>query len=241
MASIIVPVFNRWDLTKKFINSTLPYLAEDDELIIVDNASTDETWCELNKLAIVGSQNSDVHLKIYHSEINTGFGEGNNLGADIATKEHLIFISNDVVVNGDFIRATESMLRDGIDGDGSTFERVFVGHRLINWDSGWNSIWRYKGKIIPPIAYLQGYYMAISKLAFYLVGGFDRHMFIDYEDLDLAFRLQQAGYRMIEIPSLPIDHTSSGNTFGQLNTPRGQLTEQSLRRFGKKYNFERTK
>lgn len=225
--SIITPVFNRWDLSEKFVASVIPYLREGDELIIVDNASTDGT---MSKMLEIASKNKKI--KYVRSPENVGFGEGNNLGANLAKNDILIFISNDVVVSGDFITATDEMI--------SKNGKCFVGHRMIDWDSGWNTIWSIN-ETIGPIPYLQGYYLAMQKRHFWLIGGFDRLMFLDYDDLDLCFRAVAAGYELISLPDLPISHKESGSSVGGLSEARTNITMKSLKRFGEKYNFVRIK
>jgi len=224
--SIITPLFNRWDLTSKFIASVVPYLREDDELIIVDNASTDGTFSNLSRWQ------TDKKLIIRRSMENTGFGEGNNIGADLATKDVLIFISNDVVVSGDFIRPVERFLSEN--------PKYLVGHRLVDWSTGWNDCFDVTEKI-GPIHYLQGYFMGMTRFAFHSVGGFDRHIFIDFDDLDLSYRMKNAGYILMGLPDLPVSHIESGQSFSGLSEQRMNYTLRSMKRFMDKYGFKKVK
>ena len=47
--SIVIPIFNKYQFTKACLNDLFK-LPEDNEIIIVDNASTDESYAELSKI-----------------------------------------------------------------------------------------------------------------------------------------------------------------------------------------------
>lgn len=91
--SIIVLAWNRWDLTRKclesiFENTRVPY-----ELIVVDNASTDSTRRELEAIQ---EQRNDVRL--IFNETNRGVAGGRNDGILAAKGQFLAFFDNDSVV-----------------------------------------------------------------------------------------------------------------------------------------------
>lgn len=220
-ASVIVPVFNRFDLTAHFIMCCYPRLSSEDELIIIDNASTDET---LDKMIQVVDGNKE-NLRYYRNTENVGFGEGNNIGARVAKGRYLIFTSNDVEIHGDFITPTVQALQDDF---------VAVGPQVIRYPTGWNDIW----EGVPPIHYIVGWYMAMSRFNFVQAGQFDKDMFLDYEDLDLSYRLQKNGIRLQEL-KLPVAHVHTGQSTGALPQPRVEYTNRSVEVFGRKNNFKR--
>ena len=221
--SIITPVFNRSDLTIDFVKSVAPLLQEQDELIIVDNASTDNTELAL-KMLTQGYPSRNI---IYHkNETNLGFGVGNNIGVSISRGENLIFISNDVNVYGDFIHPIEEYLND--------HPNDAVGARVITFGTGWNDIWN-EVALIP---YIEGWNIALKKRNFEMIDGFDSNIFIDFEDLDISFRLHLAGIGLAQIP-LPIFHPMPGSSFKGLGEERIKYTMRSLEYFGKKWGFTR--
>ena len=63
------------------------------ELIVVDNASSDGTVEELQRLA-----GSIPTVKVILNDHNAGFGPGNNQGLAAATGEILVLLNNDTVV-----------------------------------------------------------------------------------------------------------------------------------------------
>ena len=92
--SVIVLTYNNLDLTKECLNSLLamsdyPNL----EIIIVDNASSDETPLYLMEF---GMQHE--HARIILNESNLGFAAGNNIGLAAATGNYFVILNNDTVV-----------------------------------------------------------------------------------------------------------------------------------------------
>jgi glycosyltransferase involved in cell wall biosynthesis len=65
--SILVPTFNREKFIEDCIESALDQSCQDFEIIIYDNASTDQTWDICKKLS-----QTDARIKIFRNEINIG-------------------------------------------------------------------------------------------------------------------------------------------------------------------------
>jgi len=65
--SVLVPVFNREAFIEQCVFSALKQTFEDIEVIIVDNASTDNTWNICNKMALL-----DSRVKIFRNATNIG-------------------------------------------------------------------------------------------------------------------------------------------------------------------------
>ena len=89
LLSIITINYNGLEDTCELIES-LP--ADDDslEVIIVDNASTNDEASELEKRF--------PHVTIIRSEKNLGFAGGNNLGINAAHGKYLFFLNNDTLL-----------------------------------------------------------------------------------------------------------------------------------------------
>lgn len=219
--SIITPVYNKMDITGKFIKNLSRYLTPDGELVIVDNASQDNTQVTINLLKV---QYPRMNLTYYRSEKNLGFGTANNIGVKLAQSDNLFFFNNDVELLASPFETVLAYFQK--------HERIAVGPRLVNFPTGWNDIWNE----IALIPYLEGWCFAIKKQWFEMVGGFDEHFFLDYEDIDLCMRLHLAGISMAQL-TLPVFHPISGNSFRQLPEGRAFHTKNSIEYFQKKWNF----
>jgi GT2 family glycosyltransferase/glycosyltransferase involved in cell wall biosynthesis len=92
--SVIVLTYNNLDLTKTCLDSLLrwndyPAL----EIIVVDNASNDDTPAYLTALH---AQHPEI--KVILNADNVGFAAGNNVGLKVATGDYVAMLNNDTVV-----------------------------------------------------------------------------------------------------------------------------------------------
>lgn len=186
--SVITPVWNRADLTLRYLyqNHQLYHNKPDVKFIIIDNGSTDGTATLLKSWqARFGEQ-----MAVISNAENRGFGPANNQAAEIAKGDTLLFLNNDIIINGDYL----SLIRKAVD------DKTLVGAELLDFDTGWNV---FDGQII---SYIHGWCLAMTKAAFEDLGGFDeRYIPGDYEDVDLCYTATQAGYELKSV-SLPLVH-----------------------------------
>lgn len=91
--SIVIPVFNRWNFTNSAIKD-LSYLdSKTHEIIIVDNASTDETQNGIKEW-----MKKLPHLSYHLLPENKGFGYACNRGFSKAKNPFVMFLNNDIRV-----------------------------------------------------------------------------------------------------------------------------------------------
>ena len=89
ICSIIIPVFNRLQLTKQCLDAIIANTPQNlYEVIVVDNASTDGTKNYLSSL-------NDAFIKIITNKMNLGFAKACNQGAQAASTEYILFLNND--------------------------------------------------------------------------------------------------------------------------------------------------
>jgi GT2 family glycosyltransferase/glycosyltransferase involved in cell wall biosynthesis/tetratricopeptide (TPR) repeat protein len=98
--SVIILTYNNWELTEPCLFSvrTLSDYSRL-EIIVVDNASNDETR---QKLAAIAEQ--DRRVKIILNDRNLGFAAGNNVGLRAARGEYVILLNNDTFVTRGWVR-----------------------------------------------------------------------------------------------------------------------------------------
>ncbi len=88
LVSIIMPTFNRGHVLKKAILSILDQTYENWELIIVDDASSDDT-------AILVNEYKDSRIKYIYNQKNQGANYCRNVGAKNAKGKYLAFLDSD--------------------------------------------------------------------------------------------------------------------------------------------------
>lgn len=89
--SVIVPVFNGEKTIGACLESIKRQLTAEDELIVIDDASTDQT----------GKLIADFPAKYTRNSENQGPAVSRNIGADKAQGDILVFIDSDVVLKDD--------------------------------------------------------------------------------------------------------------------------------------------
>jgi O-antigen biosynthesis protein len=210
-SSIVIPVFNQFRFTQACLASLQEHQGpERFEIIVVDDCSTDGTAETVPRITGV------VYLR---NEANYGFIASCNRGAEKARGKYLIFLNNDTLVRQGWLTAL-------LDTFAQESEAGIVGSKLIYPDgrlqeaggiiwrdaSGWNY-----GRLNDPekpeysylreVDYCSAAALMIPKALFHSVGGFDsRYAPAYYEDTDLAFKVRQAGYKVLYQPLSEVIH-----------------------------------
>ncbi|MFK1887869.1 glycosyltransferase [Bacteroides fragilis] len=105
--SIIILNYNTSRLTLNCINSIHKYLPNGTyEIIVVDNASQETDYQHLTENL------SGQEITIIRNKINSGFGAGNMVGANIAQGKYLCFLNNNTELLEDCISPLCSYLKE---------------------------------------------------------------------------------------------------------------------------------
>jgi GT2 family glycosyltransferase/glycosyltransferase involved in cell wall biosynthesis len=232
--SIVVPVFNELAHTLACIHSLLEMKSSHSfEIIVGDDASTDETASVMKRLSSVR------HVR---GETNRGFIANCNAAAATARGRYVNFLNNDtIVLPGWLDELVGTLERDpsiGLVGS----KLIFSDGRLqeaggIIWRDG--SAWNYgRGQdphrpefsYLRSVDYVSGASIMLPTSLWQELGGFDDWYEIAYgEDSDLAFRVRQHGRRVVMQPLSMLLHfegvtsgtdTSSGAKAYQISNAR---------------------
>ena len=209
--SIIIPVFNQFLFTQACLASLQEYPGtERFEVIVVDDCSTDETAEAISQTPGV------VYLR---NEKNSGFIASCNRGAATARGRYLVFLNNDTLVKQGWLSAllhtfTEQP-RAGIVGSKLLYPdgRLQEAGGIIWRDaSGWNygkfdDAKKPEYNYLREVDYCSAAALMIPKSLFASMGGFDsRYAPAYYEDTDLCFKVQAAGYKVLYQPLSEVIH-----------------------------------
>lgn len=130
--SIIIPAYNVELYLKKCIDSILPQIGEEDEIILVNPASTDKTQQILEEYA---KQNSHIH---YYTIERAGPSKTRNIGIQKAKGKYILFLDADDYIEENYI---ERMLEERKD-----HELVICSYRMIQEETGETQIKQYSQK-----------------------------------------------------------------------------------------------
>lgn len=99
LVSIIIPVFNTGKYLKECINSVLNQTYQNIEIILIDDASTDQQTIEL--LAQYKQKYPNIVLKI--NKENKGQSTSRNIGVSLATGKYITFLDSDDYIEKNYI------------------------------------------------------------------------------------------------------------------------------------------
>lgn len=209
-ASVIVVNYNGGQALLCCIQSVLSSLEPGDELIVVDNASTDGS---ADQLAAAWPQ-----LRLLRSPGNGGFAAGNNLGAIHAIGDYLVFLNPDTVVTHGWLKALLVPLQ-GDPAIGLTTAKVLLLDRPDTINTCGNAVHlsgltlcRGMGELRTAysrqedVTAVSGAAFAMRRDLFERLGGFDDTFFMYLEDTDLSWRARLAGWRCVFVPDSVVYH-----------------------------------
>lgn len=190
------------------------------EVVLVDNASTDGS-VEYVRREFPG-------VRVVALDRNEGFARANNLGAQDATPDYLVFLNNDTRARQGWLRA----LVAAADADSAV---GLVASRLIYMDrpdlidsagdgylrcGGAFKAWHGRPAATAPgerdVFGVCGAAFLIRRSLFDALGGFDERLFMIYEDVDLSFRARLRGARIVYAPDATVDH-AGGASIGRVS------------------------
>jgi len=225
--SIVIPVWNKFNFTRACLGDLIQ-LPDDHEIIIVDNASTDETEQVLsNAKQVIYKRNNE----------NLGFAKACNIGYSLATAPNVLFLNNDIRVQSNFTDWTKPLIE--------ACPRGLVGPTMGQLDKNLNFVQEANHKLTGN-SYMGGWCLAASREIWSKLHMprevtqtgmpaaqiFSEEFGIAYfEDTDLSFRARKLGIKMEVVP-VPVVHFGK-QTSKQLNVHK--LYSQARQIFVKKW------
>ncbi len=233
--SVVIPVHNKLEVTHNCLAALLvAYNKATFEVIVSDDGSSDGTT-EIENLV--------SGITVVRSSSAEGFISACKLGASRARGEYIVFLNNDTEPTvrwlDELLHCFDNFERVGLAGS----KLLYPDGRLqeaggIVWGTG--NAWNYGrlGNAADPkynytrqVDYVSGAALMIETDLWKQVGGFSDELRPAYwEDTDLAFKVREAGFRVVYAPLSVVFHfegisngtdTSSGlKRFQEVNRPK---------------------
>jgi cellulose synthase/poly-beta-1,6-N-acetylglucosamine synthase-like glycosyltransferase len=210
--SVIMPVYNG----KDFILESLPPLVkmlergEIREVIVVDDGSTDDSV----------SIAENIGARVIASGGRLGPGGARNVAAEQAAGDILWFVDADVIVHDDAVRYfEEGFSKPGVVSIfGSYDDRPTAQNFLSQYKNLVHHYYHHRGQ--KEASTFWAGCGAIRKDAFLEVGGFDveRYTRPSIEDIELGYRLRQAGGKILLMPELQSTHMKEWRFINLIHT-----------------------
>ncbi|HOX96063.1 MAG TPA: glycosyltransferase family 2 protein [Candidatus Woesebacteria bacterium] len=194
------------------------------QVVVVDNASVDDS------MDMVAKKYPGV-ISIRNSE-NLGFAKANNVGVNAADAKYVLFLNSDTVVNKYSLVKPLKYLKTHPKVGAITI-KLFLKDGSLDYDNHrgyptpWTSISKFLGfaKLFPKSTFFNSYHLGFQKLdkihqipvaagsymmmptdLFIKIGMWDETYFFYGEDIDLCYRVNAAGYKIIYYPKVSTLH-----------------------------------
>lgn len=197
------------------------------EILVIDNGSRLAAFQQL--------QDCMPKERIIRSESNLGFAGGNNLGLQLAVKQNADYafvLNNDTIVDphmiSKLIHAAEANPAAGLLGPVIYYldqpEQVwFAGYRFLHGIYLLRRGLHLKTPLQPieEVDFVSGCGILIRRSILEVIGLFSEDYFMYYEDLDLCFRVKEAGLKILCVTDARMWHAVSAST-GGADSPQKQ-------------------
>ncbi|HTO87879.1 MAG TPA: glycosyltransferase [Thermoanaerobaculia bacterium] len=238
-ATLIVLAWNRWDLTKRCLDTLRETDLTGAEVLVVDNGSTDETAAALE---------SYPWLRVIRQSSNLGFVRGNNAGIAAADPDSdIVLLNNDLEFpQRDWLQRLRSAAhsRDDVGIVGCRLRlpdgRLLHAGAFILPDTMWGQQLGSLEKDIgqyPAVREVEGIVFAcayIRREALRAVGGLSEDYQSYFEDTDYSLRAREAGYKTLVCGEVTLVHNEHGSTSGDSQAFL-QIFQKSRETFRKKW------
>lgn len=224
------------------------------EIIVVDNASTDDS------VSLVRKRFPEVKLLV--NTENVGFARANNVGVAAATGRYALLLNSDAFLTEGALPALVALA--------DLHPRVgLIGAHLRNADgtfqashTAFPTLWRELlllsglgralfGAHFPShgpeeelgaqqVDYVEGACLLVRLEAYRAVGGLDEGYFMYSEEVDLCYTLRGAGWEVWYEPSARVTHLGGGSSQNRRPQREGDLYRSRIRFFSKHYGTAQT-
>lgn len=223
------------------------------EVVVVDNASTD---CSVE---MVRADYPGVLLLA--NKTNLGYGTAANQAIARCTAKYVLLLNADTLLQPGTLRALSAYLdlhpRAAIVGprlvnpDGTLQASCYAFSTPLNTlleHSTLGQLIRYvpvlRNKYLRTwshtharvVAWVKGAALAIRREAFEAVGGFDESFFMYFEEADLCYRLNAAGWQVHFAPVTTVEHVGGGSTKEARTEMAVQLFFSTMQFFQRHYS-----
>lgn len=231
-------------------------LADQTEIIVVDNASGD------NSRELITSEFNCV--KWIQLKTNIGFGKACNIGVQSSFGTYILLLNPDTVIANDTLKVSVDFMQ-------SHSDTGIMGPKILNEDGSLQASCR-RGFVTPLVAFyyftgiskifphskhfaryhltymdvektavvdaVSGSFMFIPRSLFNELGGFDERFFMYGEDLDICWRVREKGYSVWYHPLTQIIHRKGRSSAKSLWRSRFAFYKAMII-FSKKYRHVR--
>ncbi|MEJ5303570.1 MAG: glycosyltransferase family 2 protein [Bacteroidales bacterium] len=220
--AVVILNWNGRAFLKQFLPQVIKYSADMADVVVIDNASTDDSLECLKE--------NFPEVKVISNSANLGFAGGYNQGLGKLDNEYYILLNSDIEVTEHWIEPLLSYM-DVHPHVAACQPKILSWHQPKYFEyagasGGFIDQWGYpfcRGRIFQKIEEDHGQYdepirvfwasgacMFVRSEIFHEAGGFDADFFAHMEEIDLCWRFQHMGFEIAVVPSSRVYHIGGG-------------------------------
>ncbi len=218
MISIVIISYNTANLTANCVESIFANYGESNEIIIVDNSSTDNT------IELLSEKFGD-RIVLIENKTNFGYAKAVNIGMQKASNEICLVINSDIIFLEDYKTAIEYFDSNNIGVMGlqqlypnKKWQRSYGEYPSITLElknlffitflkNILNKMFFYINiQKIKNVEYVDGAFLFVKKSLFNSIKGFDEDYFFYTEEVDYCYRVSSANLKVIFYPFSKVIH-----------------------------------
>ncbi len=220
--SVVILNWNGTHHLERYLPSVVRYSGDEAEVVIADNGSTDGSVAWLKE--------HYPELRVISLDRNYGFAEGYNRAIAQIDTEYVLLLNSDVEVTAGWLTPLISLLDREVDvaavapklladSQRDRFEYAGASGGFIDY-LGYPFC---RGRILSKVERDEGQYddsrdifwgsgaaLCCRRKVFEELGGFDASFFAHMEEIDLQWRMQLAGWRVMVEPRSVVYHLGGG-------------------------------
>ena|ERR1041385_4405150 len=228
--AVVILNYNGLNFLKQFLDTIVRECPQDAEVIVADNYSSDESvrWLHQNY----------PQLKIIQHPVNYGFAGGYNKALRQIDAKYFVVLNSDIEVTQGWLAPLIDYMEQHPDVAASHPKiRSFRSKEYFEYagaGGGFIDMFGFpfcRGRIftklekdmgqyddIVPVFWATGACMIVRSDCFWQAGGFDDFFFAHMEEIDLCWRFQRMGYKVMCLPFSKVFHIGGGTL--PKNSPR---------------------
>ncbi|WP_373242350.1 glycosyltransferase [Lacrimispora indolis] len=260
--SCVILNYNDAETTEKLVMQIADYDVLH-QIIVVDNASTDDSLERLRKLESDANASQSCKVRVISADHNGGYGSGNNLGVRCGAEQgatHVLIANPDVVFSEQSLKAMLAIfarhpevgivttrirdarfpnLKNGWPLRSFIRELLSMGpvsRRLLGKTFDYPDSY-FAGRSAVYVGAVHGSMLMVDTEKFLEAGGYDEGIFLYEEEQVLGRRMQNAGYRSVLLLNQHYDHEHSASISKSFSDAmkRQRLREESTLYYMKHY------
>ncbi len=220
LVSVVIPTYNGRQLLEKNLPAVIACIDQGDEVVIIDDASTDDTVVWLNQ-----TYGTDKRIRLLVNQHNLRFAASVNIAVKATENPYVLLLNNDVKPSPDVLLALLQHVADpAMFAIGCHESETHHGGQ----SAGKNKLWFAHGMFQHSRAdefstgetgWASGGSALFDREKWLKLGGFDEIFYPAYwEDIDLSERARQRGWRVWFESMARVEHnheSTNADVFGQ--------------------------